>query len=169
MYRWTYPVLLVSTSLQESPLYSILKNITNDCLMPPVQADHCIDKLRSAQNIKNLVLEVSSISVEERDRILKDISLFESVESIYLLGKPPETKEQRNKFFTDFDKVCIFCEDKDQLALQLALDMASNCRISGNQCAEAGDRANACKYFQRGMDLYDGLKKLISETPRNMS
>jgi hypothetical protein len=136
--------------------------------MIPVQVNHCINKLGSDQNIKSLVLEVSSISVEERDGVLKAISLFESIESIYLLGKPPETKEQRNKFFTDFDKVCLFCEDADQLAVQLVLDMASNCRISGNECAEAGDKGNACKYFQRGMDLYDGLKKLISETPRTV-
>jgi hypothetical protein len=133
--------------------------------MPPVQIDQCIDKLQSNQSIKSLVLDLSTISVEERDRILKSISSFESIESIYLLGKPPETKEQRNKFFTDFDKVCLFCEDANQLAVQLTLDMVSDCRILGKQCAEAGDKDNACKYFQRGVDLYEGLKKLIRETP----
>lgn len=165
LYRWTYPILLVLPSLQESSLYSILKEITNDCLMQPIQTDKCIDTLRSDQNIKHLVFEVTSVSVEERDRLLEVVSALDSIETIYLLGKPPETKEQRNKFFTDFDKVCMFCEDKDQLAVQLVLDMASNCRISGNQCIETGDKGTAREHFQRGMDLYDGLKKFMKPTP----
>lgn len=169
LYRWTYPVLLVVSSLQESPLYSILKDITNDCLMPPIQTDKCIETLRSNEKIENLVFDVASISVDDRDRLLKNITLLDNIESIYLLGKPPETKEQRNKFFTDFDKVCMFCEDRDQLAVQLVLNMASNCRIFGNQCNADGDRDTARKYFQRGMDLYDGLKKFIDATPRKVS
>jgi hypothetical protein len=156
-------------SLQETPLYSILKDITGDCLMPPIQTDKCIEALRSNEKKENLVFEVASISVDDRDRLLKAVALLDNIESIYLLGKPPETKEQRNKFFTDFDKVCMFCEDRDQLAVQLALNMASNCRIFGNQCTAAGDRDTAQKYFQRGMDLYDGLKKFIDATPRKVS
>ena len=166
MYRWTYPILLVSASLQEPSLFSILKNVTNDVLMPPVQINQCIDILQSDRSIKSLVLDVSTLSVGERDRILKSISSFDNIESIYLLGKPSETKEQRNQFFTDFGKVRLFCEDADQVAVQLTLDMASDCRILGKEYAAAGDKSNACKYFQRGVDLYEGLKKLISETPQ---
>jgi hypothetical protein len=137
--------------------------------MRPIQIDKCIDKLQSDENIKNLVFEVASISIQELDHVLKAVSSLDSIESIYLLGKPPETKEQLNTFFTDFDKICMFCEDEDQLAVQLVLDMASNCRISGNQCTAAGDRDTARKHFQRGMDLYDGLKKFINTTPRKVS
>lgn len=169
LYRWTYPVLLVISSSQESLVYTILKEITNDCLIKPIQTENCYDKLRLNHNVKNLVLEVATISVEERDRLLETVSSLDSIESIYLLGKPPVMKEERNKLFNNFYKVCMFCEDSDQLAVQLVLDMASQCRMSGNQCNAAGDKDTARKHFQRGMDLYDGLKKFIGETSSKKS
>ena len=169
LYRWTYPVLLVLPSLQDSRLYSILKNITDGCLMLPVQADQCIDKLQSDQKIKDLIFEVSSVPDDKRDCILNAVSSFGGIKSIYLLGKPPETKKQRNELFTNFNKICIFCEDEEQLAVQWVLNMASNCRTAGNQCAETGDKVAAREHFQRGIDLYDRLNIFMNSTRRKVS
>ncbi|CAF3687228.1 unnamed protein product [Rotaria sp. Silwood1] len=167
--QWTYPVLLILPSLEKSPLYSVLKVITNGCLMSPILIDECNDKLKSYQQIKELILEVSSISVSERDRMLTEISSFDNIQSIYLLGKPPETKQQRNEFFNRFDKVCIFCDDEEQIAVQWVLDTANHCRISANQYIKAGDKAVASEHFQRGIELYDRLKDFIKSTQRQVS
>ncbi|CAF4971269.1 unnamed protein product [Rotaria sp. Silwood1] len=167
--QWIYPVLLILPSLEKSPLYSVLKVITNGCLMSPILIDECNDKLKSYQQIKELILEVSSISVSERDRMLTEISSFDNIQSIYLLGKPPETKQQRNEFFNRFDKVCIFCDDEEQIAVQWVLDTANHCRISANQYIKAGDKAVASEHFQRGIELYDRLKDFIKSTQRQVS
>ncbi|CAF1148154.1 unnamed protein product [Rotaria sordida] len=160
--QWIYPVLLVLSSPETARLYSILKNITDSCLIPPIQTDECNDKLKSYQQIKELVLEFpSNISVTDRDRILSEISSFDNIQSIYLLGKPPETKKQRNEFFNQFDKVCIFCEDEEQIAVQWILDTASRCRMFGNQCIKTGDKAVASEHFQRGIELYERLKEFM--------
>jgi len=141
-----------------------LKNITDGCLISPIQADKCIDRLQSDQQVKDVVFEISSVSADERDRVLEAVSSIDNIESIYLLGKQPETKEERNAFFTRFDKVCIFCEDEGQLAVQCVLNMANNCRIIANECVEAGNKDIAREHFQRGMDLYDRLRKFIDGT-----
>ncbi|CAF2993781.1 unnamed protein product [Rotaria sp. Silwood2] len=147
--KWIYPVLLVLPSLEQSQLYSILQDITDDCIIPTIQIDKCIDKLKSNQQIKDFIFDVSSVSVDDRNRILDAVSSLNNITSIYLLGKSPETKKERNEFFKQFDKVCIFCEDHEQLAVQWALDTASHCRICGNQCAKADDKNAAREHFQR--------------------
>lgn len=169
LYRWTYPVLVVVPTLQESAVYPILKEISGDCLIQPISIEECVDKLKENQNISNLILEIASVSVNERDDLIKTVSTIGSIDSIYLHGKPPEKKQLRNEFFTNFDKVCIFCEDSDQLAVQLVLDMASQCRMFGNQCSEANDKDTGRKHFQRAMDLYDGLNKFIGKTKRKIT
>ncbi len=87
---------------------------------------------------------------------------MDHIESIYLLGKPLETNEQQNDFFTKFPKVCIFCEDEGQLVLRWALDTVEECRKLGDQYIKEGKKDTARIHFQRGMQLFDGLGKLMN-------
>ncbi|CAM4937122.1 unnamed protein product [Rotaria socialis] len=166
--EWTYPFLLVLHSSHQSRLHSILFDLTDGHLMPPSLPHECLTKLESNKQVKSIVLEMLSDSVDERDRVLKDFSSVDHIESIYLLGKPPEMSEQRYKFFTSFHKVSIFCEDEEELAVRWALDTANEFRQLGGQCAEAGNIDSAREYFQRGKELYKHLAKIIDQ-PRSQT
>jgi hypothetical protein len=161
LHSWVYPVLLVLRSLQKSQLYSVLNNITGEHLMAPISPHECNTKQQLSKNITTVLADVSSLSVDERDYLLDTFSSNDHIESIYLFGKPPETSQQWNEFFTKFPKVCIFCDDQGQLVIRWTLDMINDCRISGNQCNEKGDRTTARTHFQRGIDLYSQLRDFI--------
>ncbi|CAF4915380.1 unnamed protein product [Rotaria magnacalcarata] len=161
--EWTYPFLLVLHPSHQSRLHSILFDLTDGHLMPPSLSHECLTKLESNKQVKSIVLETLSDSVDERDRVLKDFSSVDHIESIYLLGKPPEMSEQRYSFFTSFRKVSIFCENEEELAVRWALDTANEFRRLGGQCAEAGNIDSAREYFQRGKELYKRLAKIIDQ------
>ena len=114
--------------------------------------------------IESLVVDVSSISHERRDHLLNLVSSNDHIKSIYLLGTPPEISEEWSTFFTRFPKVCLFCEDEKHLAIRWALNTTNDCRSVGIQCKEQGDQTTARMHFQRGIDLYDRLRKLIDTT-----
>jgi len=128
-----------------------------------------LTKLESNQQVKSIIFEISTDSIDERDRLLEGISSANHIESIYLLGKPPNTSEQRYTFFTRFCKVSIFCEDEEQLAVRWALDTANELRRLGGQCATTGNVELAREYFQRGKELYKHLTKLIDQTRSKVS
>jgi len=163
LFRWTYPVLLVLSSLKESRLHSIFNDLTDGHLMTSISIHEYDTKLHLNKKIKNLVVEISCIT-ENRDYLLNAFSSTDHIESIYLLGKPPETNEERSEFFTRFPKVCIFCEDEGQLALRWAMDTAEECRALGDHYIKEGKKDIAREHFQRGMQLFDRLGKLIDST-----
>jgi hypothetical protein len=137
--------------------------------MPPSLPRESLAMLESNKLIKSIVFEILTDSIDERDRLLKDFSSVDHVESIYLLGKPPEMSEERYKFFTTFWKVSIFCEDAEELAVRWVLDTANEFRRLGGQCANAGNIDTARDYFQRGKELYKRLDKLIDQTRPTIS
>ncbi|CAF5190767.1 unnamed protein product, partial [Rotaria sp. Silwood1] len=73
------------------------------------------------------------------------------------------------EFLNRFDKICIFCENHEKLVVQWALDTASHCRIFGNQCTKTGDKNAVREHFQRGINIYDDLSKLINRTQYKVS
>ncbi|CAF1442129.1 unnamed protein product [Adineta steineri] len=162
--EWTYPCLLVLQAAHQSRLHSILCDLTADHLMPPCLPHEWLTNIIANEQVKSIVFEISTNSVDERDRLLKDFSSINQVESIYVLGKQPETREERDKFLSSFCKVAIFCQDEEELAVRWALDTANQFRRLGGQCADAGNTDLARQYFQRGKDLYKGLAKIIDET-----
>jgi hypothetical protein len=137
--------------------------------MPPCLPHEYLIKLESNKQVKSIVFEIVTDSIDEQDRLLEEFSSVDHIESIYLLGKPPETSEQRCTFFTRFCKVSLFCDDEEQLAVRWALDTANEFRRLGGQCAAAGNVDSANEYFQRGKDLYKRLGKLIDQTRPKMS
>jgi len=137
--------------------------------MPPSLAQECFTTLQSSKQVKSIIFEILNDSIDERDRLLKDFSSIDYIESVYLLGKPPETRELQHAFFTSFCKVSMFCDDEEQLAVRWALDTANEFRRLGGQCADAGNIDLAREHFQRGEKLYDGLAKLIDKTRPKMS
>ena len=169
LYRWTYPVIFVVSSQAGSQLHSILKKLTDDCLTEPIHFDGCVDKLKSNQKIRNVIFEVLSLSVDDRNNMLKAISSFKNIKSIYLLGKPSETKEKQHEFLRRFEKVRIFCEEQDQLAVQWVLDMADECRIAANQFVATNDKSTAREHLQRSLNLYEHLSKFIDIARRKES
>jgi hypothetical protein len=137
--------------------------------MPPCLPQEYLIKLESNKQVKSIVFEILTDSIDERDGLLEDFSSVDHIESIYLLGRTPETSEERYKFLTRFCKVSIFCEDEEQLAVRWALDTANELRRLGGRCAKAGNVDSAQKYFQRGKELYNRLTKLIDQTKPKMS
>ena len=130
--------------------------------MPPVQDDICIETLlHSNLQVKNIIVEVSSITLDELERLLEKVSVIDHVEWIYVLGEPPNNRADRNQFFNRFSQVCIFSSDEQEIAVKWILDTINNCRFLGNQFSQSGDKASARKYFQRGLDLYNSLEKFF--------
>ena len=162
--RWTYPVLLVHFSSDEGGLYSIFDHLTDGHMMPSVSTKEYNATIRLDEEINSLVLQISSASTEQRDRLLNHYSSFDHIKSIYLLGKSPQDSEERNNFFITFHKVCLFCEDERQLAVRWALEMANEYRIRGTKIAKDGDIDDCKSYFQRAVALYDRVAKFIDET-----
>jgi hypothetical protein len=154
---------------QEVRLYSIFNDLTDGHLMASASVREYETKIKSNKQIKSLVVDVSSISSERRHHLLDVFSSIDHIESIYLLGKPPEISKDWSQFFTQFPKVCMFCEDEKHLAVRWVLDMANACRMSGNRCNEEGDRITAREHFQRGVDLYERLRKFIGATRSQMT
>ncbi|CAF1353694.1 unnamed protein product [Rotaria sp. Silwood1] len=111
-----------------------------------------------------LVIDVSSLSVNDRDHVLEAVSSLDNITSIYLLGKSPGTKKQQDEFLNRFDKICIFCENHEKLVVQWALDTASHCRIFGNQCTKTGDKNAVREHFQRGINIYDDLNFMTASS-----
>ncbi|CAF1432585.1 unnamed protein product [Adineta steineri] len=161
---WTYPCLLVLQAAHQSRLHSILYDLTAGHLTPPCLHHEWFTMIKANEQVKSIVFEIPTNFVNERDRLLKDFSSIDQVESIYLLGKQLETKEERSDFSRSFCKVAIFCQDAEELAVRWALDTANQFRRLGGQCADAGNIDLARQYFQRGKDLYKGLAKIIDKT-----
>ena len=141
-----------------------MQSLADGHLVPDVEAEVCLTTLKSNQHITSICFELADISTEERDRLLTDFSAVNHIESIYLVGKPPETSERRNAFFTRFHKVCIFCEDEEEVAVRWALDTATERRRLGSQYAKEGMIDLARETFQQGKQIYARLAELIDKT-----
>ncbi|CAF1469538.1 unnamed protein product [Adineta steineri] len=167
--EWIYPCLLVLQAAHQSRLHSILYDLTDGHLIPPCLPHEWLTMIEANEEVKSIVFEISTNSVDERDRLLKDFSSIDQVESIYVLGEQSETREERYKFLSSFCKVAIFCKDEEELAVRWALDTANQFRRLGGQYADAGKTDLARQYFQRGKDLYKGLAKIIDQTKSMIS
>ncbi len=125
-----------------------------------------MDRLHLNEKVKNIVVELIPNSANERDDLLKVLSSIDHIESIYLLGEPPETNEERFEFFAKFPKICVFCKDTGQLAMRWTIDTVEECRTLGDQYIKEGKKEIARLYFERGMQLFKQLGKLIDSTNR---
>lgn len=159
--RETHLTLTIRTSSEQSQLYPLLNAFASNRLIPPVQSDRCIETLQSNPKIKNIIVEVPSIPLDELERLLEKVSGIDHVEWIYVLGKPPNNRDERNTFLNRFSQVCIFSSDEQEIAVKWILDTINNYRLLGNQLSQSGDKASARKYFQRGLDLYNSLEKFF--------
>ena len=121
-----------------------------------------MEKLNLHKKVKSMVIELSSVCNDERDSLLKILSCHDSVEVIYLLGKPPQTDEDQVEFYTRFPKTCIFCEDPRQLAVRWTMDSIEECRMLGDQQITESRKDIARLYYHRGMQLLDVLSRLIN-------
>lgn len=146
----------------------MLSELTDGHLRSPVPPHQCSSILAANKEINTIVFEILTESVDERDRLLKEFSSLDQIKSIYLLGKPPQTSEERNKFFTSFRKVAIFCDDEEELAVRWALDTANDFRKLGGHWSRSGNTDLGREYFKRGRQLYDHLDKLIDQTRPKM-
>ena len=139
----------------------MLNVLTNDSIKFITKADNYTVQLNENKPIKSLIVDISPISYDERDRLLIDVSSLDHIESIYLLGKSLESTEQRNELFARFYKVCMLCEDEERLAIRWTLDMADECRTLGNRYTQMGEIETARKHFERGKSL---VKRLAYST-----
>ena len=146
-----------------------MAELTDGHLRYPVSPHQCSSILAANKEINTIVFTISTDPIAERDRLLKEISSLDQIKSIYLLGKPPHTSEERYQFFSSFRKVAIFCDDEEELAVRWALDTANDFRKLGGHWAQSGNIDLAREYFQRGRQLYDRLDKLIDQTRPNIS
>lgn len=158
---WTYPVQLIVVESKDNSLYSNFKELTGEHLLPPISIDQCSSTLHINDQVKQLVIQILTLSVDERNDLLDRFSSLNHIESIYLLGKPMETKEERLKFFHQYPKVCIFCEDEGKLALRWSLDTIEECRTSGDQYIKQKNKDAARDFYQRGFDLFDKINKFF--------
>ena len=157
--RWNYSVQLILTSIENNRLYSIFKELTEEHLLPPTLIDQDLSTLVLNTNVKNLVVQISTLSVDKRDELLKRFSSIDHIDSIYLLGKSIENKEERLKFFREYPKVCIFCENEEKLVLRWSLDTIEEYRTLGDQYIEQKNKDLARDFYQRGIVLFDEMKK----------
>ena len=166
--RWTYPVLLVLPIADQHGLYSIFNDITGGQIVHPVLTHECHIKIRSDKQIKSLILQIPSASIDDLNRLLGDYSSIEHIESIYLLGKVLEKSEERNAVLNRFHKVCMLCDDEGHLVVRWALNTVNEFRVLAVQHAEAGDNDTSDKYFQRAMKLCDRLAEFIGKQRWNV-
>jgi hypothetical protein len=161
LYRWICPLLLVLSAQQECRLYQILLDLTDGCLLPPIQINECLEMLNTNGYISGILFDTTSISSHESDDLLAKISTFQHIKSIYLLGRPSESTEERKKYIARFATHCTYQQDEEQLAVQVLLDIIIHCRMLGNKYTRSTDIDNAQKHFQRVIDMYERLKNFI--------
>jgi len=161
--RWNYSVQLILTSIEENRLYSIFTELTEGHILPPSFIDQDLSTLVLNRNVKNLVIQISTLSVDKRNKLLEICSSKVHIKSIYLLGKLVETKDEQLKFFQQYPKVCILCEDEGELALRWSLDTIEEYRTLGDQFIKKDDRDTARQFYQRGMILFDHINKLFQD------
>jgi len=113
-------------------------------------------------NVKNLVIQISTLSVDKRNKLLEICSSKVHIKSIYLLGKLVGTKDEQLKFFQQYPKVCILCEDEGELALRWSLDTIEEYRTLGDQSVKQ-NKNTARQFYQRGMILFDHINKLFQD------
>lgn len=157
-----YPVLLVLSSSDQSRLLPIFHDITNEHLFTPISMQQCVKNLSLHKQVKSIAVELSIIHPDERDSLLEVLSSYPSVDSIYILGKPSTTDEERSKYFTRFPKISIFCENPTQLVIRWMMDTIEDYRTLGDQQIKENQKSKARIFYHRGMQLFDQLSKLIN-------
>ena len=118
---------------------------------------------RTNKKITNLIIEIESLTSDRQKRLISEISTIDHVDSIYLLGKPPEKDNERGEIFFRFRKVCIFCENEEQLALRWALNISENCRTLGDRYIKSDEIDLAREQYDRGIALYKKFANFIEK------
>ncbi|UJR11477.1 hypothetical protein I4U23_015656 [Adineta vaga] len=110
---------------------------------------------------------VLALSTDDNRILLEKLCSNDQSPSIYLFGSEPTTTTEKEIFFNKYHSICGMSNNPDDLAAQLAIDVAMKNHILGNQYARENNKNCAENNYDQCIEILNQLDNFSKKNVDN--
>ena len=139
--------------------YHLLDQLLGSYLMMTQDKRVPLARLERA-DLRIFILALSSTDDELR---LDDLCSLNCAPAIYILLLKPNVSVQQQELIKKYNRVYAVFDDPKELAVQVTLDIAFQCRVQGGRYARSGDKDHSIAVCDQSIRLLHKLKTIVQE------